>query len=153
MSRHLKKVLPLAMVFGLTALPAMADEQTAWRVFVSDHAEPTVRVLDPQTGKITDTFNVKAPAGLSLSDSGKSIFAVQRDGGEVAILSTGISVEDHGAHGDLKVEAPKLLDLKLEGQRPSHFVDHNGNIAQFFDGDGVVKVVRVWPSPMAIRFW
>ncbi|SDO14656.1 zinc metallochaperone AztD [Phyllobacterium sp. OV277] len=142
MSRHLKTVLPLAMAFGCVALPAQAEEQTAWRLFVSDHAEPTIRALDPQTGKIIDTFKVKAPAGLSLSDSGKTIFAVERDGAEVAILSTGIAVEDHGAHGDLKVEAPKLLDLKLEGQRPSHFVDHNGNIAQFFDGDGVVKVVK-----------
>ncbi|WP_368856102.1 YncE family protein, partial [Klebsiella pneumoniae] len=89
--------------------PALANEQTAWRVFVSDHAEPTIRVLDPRTGGIIDTFKVKAPVGLSLSDSGKTIFAVQRDGGEVAVLSTGIAVEDHGAHGDLKVEAPKLL--------------------------------------------
>ncbi|MDA4629958.1 hypothetical protein NZA98_02310, partial [Escherichia coli] len=68
MSRHLKKVLPLAMVFGFAALPALANEQTAWRVFVSDHAEPTIRVLDPRTGGIVDTFKVKAPAGLSLSD-------------------------------------------------------------------------------------
>ncbi|QND53926.1 metallochaperone AztD [Phyllobacterium sp. 628] len=142
MSRHLKMVLPLALVFGATALPSFAAEQTTWRLFVADQAEPTIRALDPQTGKVLDTFKLKAPAGLSVSDSGKTIFAVERDGAEVAILSTGIAIEDHGSHGDLRVEAPRLLDFKLEGQRPSHFVDHNGNIAQFFDGDGVVKIVR-----------
>jgi hypothetical protein len=142
MTRHLPVFLSLAITASLLAVPALAEGKTAWRLFVSDQAAPVVRALDARSGEVEETFQLKAPASLSRSDSGRLVFANERDAGQFSVISSGISIDDHGDHGDLKVEKPALLDLKLAGTKPSHFVDHHGRIALFFDGDGVVKIVR-----------
>lgn len=131
----------LAVLLGVAAAPASAEEKTAWRLFVSDHAAPVVHALDMETGRTIETFNVKVPTSLYRSDSGRSIFAVQGKGDVISVLSSGISFGDHGDHGDIKVEAPKLLDVAFEGKKPSHFVDHDGDIALFFDGEGTARIV------------
>jgi hypothetical protein len=132
----------LAMLIGLATAPASSEEKTAWRLFVSDHAASVVHALDMETGKTIETFDVKAPTSLYRSDSGRSIFAVQGKGDVISVLSSGIAFGDHGDHGDIKVEAPRLLDVAFEGKKPSHFVDHDGDIALFFDGEGKARVTR-----------
>jgi len=132
----------IAMLIGLATAPASAEEKTAWRLFVSDYAAPVVHALDMETGKTIGTFNLKAPTSLYRSDSGRSILAVQGKGDVVSVLSSGIAFGDHGDHGDIKVEAPRLLDVAFEGKKPSHFVDHDGDIALFFDGEGKARVTR-----------
>jgi hypothetical protein len=132
----------LAVLLGMAAAPAIAEEQTAWRLFVSDHGAPIVHAIDMETGKTIDTFNVKVPTSLYRSDSGRTVFAVQGKGDAISVLSSGISFGDHGDHGDIKVEAPKLLDVTFEGKKPSHFVDHDGDIALFFDGEGKARITR-----------
>lgn len=132
----------LAMLLALAAAPAFAEEKTAWRLFVSDHAAPIVHAIDMETGTKIDTFNVKAPTSLYRSDSGRTVFAVQGKGDVISVLSSGISFGDHGDHGDIHVEAPKLLDVAFEGKKPSHFVDHDGDVALFFDGEGKARVTR-----------
>lgn len=142
MKHLLATVSALAMLIGPAAAPASAEEKTAWRLFVSDHAAPVVHALDMETGKTIETFNVKVPTSLYRSDSGRSIFAVQGKGDVISVLSSGIAFGDHGDHGDIKVEAPRLLDVSFEGKKPSHFVDHEGDIALFFDGEGKARVTR-----------
>lgn len=132
----------LAMLLGISVIPAFAEEKTAWRLFVSDHAAPVIHAIDMETGTKIDTFNVKAPSSLYRSDSGRTVFAVQGKGDVISVLSSGISFGDHGDHGDIHVEAPKLLDVAFEGKKPSHFVDHDGDIALFFDGEGKARVTR-----------
>ncbi|MDH4985491.1 zinc metallochaperone AztD [Aminobacter anthyllidis] len=132
----------LAVLLGIAAAPAFAGEQTAWRLFVSDHGAPIIHALDMETGKKIETFNVKAPTSLYRSDSGRTVFAVQGKGNTISVLSSGISFGDHGDHGDIKVEAPRLLDVSFAGKKPSHFVDHDGDIALFFDGEGKTRVSR-----------
>lgn len=132
----------LAVLLGVAAAPAFAEEQTAWRLFVSDHAQPVVHAIDMETGQKIDTFNVKAPTSLYRSASGRTVFAVQGKGDVISVLSSGISFGDHGDHGDISIEAPKLLDVSFEGKKPSHFVDHGGDIALFFDGEGKTRVTR-----------
>lgn len=131
-----------AIAMLIVIAPASAEEKTAWRLFVSDHAAPVVHALDMETGQTIETFNVKAPTSLYRSDSGRSIFAVQGKGDVISVLSSGIAFGDHGDHGDIKVEAPRLLDVSFEGKKPSHFVDHEGDIALFFDGEGKARVTR-----------
>jgi hypothetical protein len=141
MLRFFRTVSTVALLTGLSATASLADEQTAWRLFVSDHGEPVVHVLDALSGNELATFNTKAPAGLYRSDSGKTVFAVQRDGNIVQAISSGISASDHGDHGDLKVEDARLHDTAIAGTKPVHFVDHGGNIALFFDGEGIARIV------------
>jgi hypothetical protein len=57
-----------ALLLGLAAAPSLAEEKSAWRLFVSDHAAPVVHAIDIETGQKIGTFDVKAPASLYRSD-------------------------------------------------------------------------------------
>jgi hypothetical protein len=48
-----------AMLTALGAGGAHADEAEAWRLFVPDHAEPVVNVIDAMSGERLDTMSVK----------------------------------------------------------------------------------------------
>lgn len=129
-------------IFCLAAAgtPALAADTTAWRLFVADQASPVVRVVDPVRSQTIAEFDTKGPAALALSDSGRTVFAIQGTANVIQALSTGIRMADHGDHGDLKVEQPALLPVVLAGAKPSHVVDHEGSIALFFDGEGGARI-------------
>jgi zinc transport system substrate-binding protein len=131
----------IALFLSLPAGTAFAEEVTAWRLFVSDREEPKVTVIDAVKGETLDTFTIKAPASLYRSESGRTVFAVQGDAGAVTAIASGISFDDHGDHGDIDVEVPKLTGTEIAGQKPSHFVDHDGEFAAFFDGEGVARII------------
>jgi zinc transport system substrate-binding protein len=141
MARRLKAFSCAALAFGFTVLPALAEEKSAWRLFVSDHAAPVVRTIDAETGKVLANFATKGPATLHRSESGRTVFAVQGKSNMISVISSGLSMGDHGDHGDLKIEAPSLLEAAFPGAKPSHFVDHHGDIALFFDGEGIARTI------------
>lgn len=128
----------LALLPGIGS--ALADENTAWRLFVSDHIDPKITVVDALTGHKLDTFGIDGPGSLYRSDSGRTVFAVQGDAGTVTAIASGISFDDHGDHGDIDVAAPKLSGAEIVGEKPSHFVEHDGEFAAFFDGEGVGRI-------------
>ena len=76
----------LLLATALTA-PALADDVTAWRLFVSDHAEAKVTAIDALSGDTLDTFALKSPASLYALDSGEAVFAVQGAGNQVSGIS------------------------------------------------------------------
>ncbi len=137
MKKILKTTLGAALLATTALFPAFADEEvTAWRLFVSDHEDGLVTVVDSEARKTLTSFEIAGPAGLYRTTSGKSVFAVQGDADKVSAISSGISFNDHGDHADLEVEDARLLDVSFDGTDPSHFVEHHGDIAIFFDGDG-----------------
>lgn len=138
--RRSTTVSGLALLASLVAAHAFAEEKTAWRLFVSDHADPVVHAIDTETGKKIDTFAIKQPASLYRTASGRTVLAVQGKGDVVNIVASGVSFDDHGGHGDIKLEPPRLLDVDITGKKPSHFVEHRGEIALFFDGEGKVRI-------------
>ncbi len=129
----------LLLATALTA-PALADDVTAWRLFVSDHAEAKVTAIDALSGDTIDTFALKSAASLYALDSGESVFAVQGAGNQVSGITSGIAIDDHGDHGDIEVSAPAVIGGVIEGEKPGHFVEHGGKIALFFDGSGKVDL-------------
>ncbi len=131
-------ILPAA--FALLASPALADDHTAWRLFVADHAAPTVTAIDLGADSVAGTFNLGSPAVLYTTPSKAAVFAVQGEADQVSAIASGIALDDHGDHGDLTVTAPALLDA-VKGDKPVHFVEHGGHIALFFDGEGVARLV------------
>ncbi|MCR6633876.1 zinc metallochaperone AztD [Devosia sp.] len=135
--RHILTSLLLATAL---TVPAMADDVTAWRLFVSDHAEGKVTALDAVSGDVLGSFALKSPASLVASESGEAVFAVQGAGNQVSAIRSGIAVDDHGDHGDIEVSEPTLVDAVLEGEKPAHFVQHDGKVALFFDGSGKVDL-------------
>ncbi len=130
-----------ALALSLSAGAGHAGEVTAWRLFVSDHAEPKVTVIDALNGETIETFPIQSPAVLYRSESGRVVFVRQADAGLVTAILSGISFDDHGDHGDIDVEAPELTGTDIRGEKPSHFVEHDGAFAAFFDGEGVARII------------
>lgn len=136
-----KAVSCLTILLAAVTTPTLAGEEAAWRLFVADHAAATVRVIDAPTGKEIDLFRLKGPARLYASQSGRTVFAVQRDDDVVSAIASGIWLGDHGDHGDITIEAPRLLASDVAGRKPVHFVEHKGEIALFFDDEGVARII------------
>ncbi len=120
--------------------PVLADDVTAWRLFVSDHAEPVVHVIDALTNEEITHFDISGPASLYRSDTGATVFAVQGAAGTVTAIDSGIRVDDHGDHADIALSQPALTGFSVTGESPSHFVEHDGHFAAFFDGEGIARV-------------
>ncbi len=121
---------------------AVADDKSAVHLFVADHTTPVLSAFDGVSGAALARFELAAPAALFATESGRSVFAVQRDGNRVTAFGSGIELDDHGDHGDIEINEPASLGVEIAGERPVHFVDHGGNIALFFDGEGVARMVR-----------
>lgn len=142
MNRLILSTSALALAVFMAGGVALADDDkvTAWRLFVSDHAEPVVNVIDALDGDKLDTFKIKGPASLYRTGSGETVFAVQGSAGVVSAISTGIAFHDHGDHGDIDVDDPTLLDAMISGKKPGHFVEQQGNVAQWFDGEDTASI-------------
>ena len=151
--RVLLGLLPLA---GLAATPALADDHSVWRLFVADHAAPLVTAIDLDSGSPLASFPLEGPAALHTTASGAAVYAVEGSANRVSAIASGITVEDHGDHGDLHVAPPQAVDAAIAGDRPVHFVAHDGRIALFFDGEGVARLVdeTAWldgaPDPLTV---
>lgn len=138
-------ILSLLTASALSA-SALADEVAVWRLFVADHAEAVVRAIDLDSGETLARVTLESPASLHAGSDGTAVFAVQGEADRVSAIRTGIALEDHGDHGDLSIGDPAPVEAVLTGARPVHFVEHGGDVAVFFDGDGTVSVVgvRAW---------
>ncbi|WP_332687530.1 zinc metallochaperone AztD [Devosia sp.] len=135
---HARFLLPLLAATALT-VPTFADDHvSAWRLFVADHAKAEVTALDLATGDTLATFPLASPAALYAD--GDAVFAVQGASNQVSAIRSGISVDDHGDHGDIEVSDPELVDAVMTGDKPAHFVEHGGKAALFFDGSGKVSL-------------
>lgn len=134
-----KLLLPLsiaAILLGAAGSATAAEEDvTAWRLFVADHDKPVVNVIDALDGDTLNTFTVKGPASLYRSESGATVFAVQGSAGTVSTIASGIAFHDHGDHADIDVDPAKMLSTQFTGQKPGHFVERQGKVAQWFDGE------------------
>lgn len=135
------RLLGCAGFAAVLTVPAFAAEQEHWRVFVADHSAATVRAIDVKTGATLATISTLGPAALHKSASGRTVFAVQSDADRVSAIASGVALDDHGDHGDLKLSVPYLLNVTAKGPRPVHFVEHEGRIAIFYDGDGSAAIV------------
>jgi hypothetical protein len=138
--RHTRILLASSICLFAGAAAASDDSVTAWRVFVADHAEPKVTVIDAIDGQSIGEITTDGPATLHRNASGDGVYAVQGSANIVAAISSGLAFEDHGDHGDLRVEAPKLTGATIGGDYPVHFVEHGGQWAAFFDKEGVARV-------------
>lgn len=140
--RRLALTLATFVALPVTAVMAEGEADTHWRLFVGDHADGMVRAHDAATGASAGTFRIEETPALTASDSGRTVFAVQGGAGKVAVIATGLTIEDHGEHSDLKVEPARLLPTVLSGKTPAHVIEGSGKIALFDDGTGDVTLVK-----------
>lgn len=131
-----KPLLSLLLTSALVA-PTLAEETTAYRLFIGDHTDAKLTAVDLSSGDLLATFPLASPATLYATDD--AVFAVQGAGGQVSAFTTGIAIDDHGDHGDIAITDPAAIDAVLSGDLPAHFVEHDGEVAMFFDGSGLVE--------------
>lgn len=137
------KILASLLLSSAFIAPAIADEATAWRLFVSDHTEARVTALDLESGAMLATFPMAGPASLSMAHSGEAVIAVQGAANQLSAIRTGIAFEDHGDHGDIAITDPELIEAVITGEKPAHFVEHGDKGALFFDGSGKVSLIDI----------
>lgn len=127
--------LAYALLFPLPSFADDENETESWRLFVADHSLPIIRAIDTTSGKEIGRFDLDSYAALSLSQSGRTVFAVQGEKNVVHAIATGITLSDHGEHRDIELSDPKLLRTSITGDKPGHVVTHGNNVAIFYDRD------------------
>ncbi len=134
---------------ALAALPAAAlahghdhdrAQGAAYRLIVADAGAPLVHVVDPADGDVIARIEVTSPARVHVGPGGRLVYLVQGSAGQVAVLDSGLTEEDHGDHHAMRFAAPALLEPVLTGERPVHFNQGGERIAIFFDGTGEAKL-------------
>jgi hypothetical protein len=132
-----------ALALSLSVVPTWAGEaRSPWRLFIADHADPVVTAIYLGDDEVAGTFQLGSPASLYVTASKAGIFAVQGEANRVSVIASGVTLEDHGDHADLEVSPPSLLEATVSGDKPVHFVEHDGHLALFFDGEGTVKLLE-----------
>ncbi|MFK0164389.1 hypothetical protein [Rhizobium sp. NPDC090279] len=127
--------LACALLLPFPSFAEDENEMESWRLFVADHSLPIVRAIDAISGKEIGRFEVDGHAALSLSQSGRTVFAVQGEKNVVHAIATGVSLSDHGEHRDIELSEPKLLSTSIKGEKPGHVVTHGNDVAIFYDRD------------------
>jgi len=138
--KHVTAPALAALAVLSTPFGALAGEEVAWRLFVADHAQPRLSAIDLESGTVLDSFALPGAATLYATPGKRAVYAVAGDANKVAVIASGVEVADHGDHGDLRLTAPALTDAVLTGDRPVHFVEHEGQVAVFYDGEGAARL-------------
>lgn len=131
------------LIASTTAQTAYAEEdRAAWRVFIADQATSTVTALDLDVPERRWRFDLQGPSKLYASPSGQTVIAVQSDHDRVNFIRSGITLENHGEHSDIKITDPAAVDAALEGPRPFHVVAHGETTAINFDKGGYASFLQ-----------
>lgn len=128
--------LAFTLLFPFPSVADDDDKTESWRLFIADHSLPVVRAIDVKSGTEIGRFDIDGYAALSLSQSGRTVFAVQGEKNVVQAIDTGISLSDHGEHRDIELSDPKLLATMVRGEKPGHVVSHGSDVAVFYDRGG-----------------
>lgn len=96
-------------------------------------------LLDTEDFEIHSAFETPVSA-LAFAPDTRHVFVNHRENGKVRLLDTGVWSEPHGDHSDSFVEQPALSDFEISGDEPTHFVNHGGQTAIYYDGDGKVEI-------------
>ncbi len=132
---------------GMAGAESSASEDvTLYRVFIGDHAESRVTVLDlPQDPAATPDkrwhFETTGQAKLYTVARDALVAAVQSDSDAVHFLSSGIAFHDHGDHADIEITDPAVIGDALTGPRPFHLVDHDGKVVINYDRGGYAEIL------------
>jgi YVTN family beta-propeller protein len=105
----------ICAVFFAVCLPALAQPQGAYQVFVSNEKSGDLTVFNGSDLKVTSTIPVgKRPRGIHASPDGKTVYvALSADGTRLYI-----SNEDAGAASILNIATEKVEHIVLVSREP-----------------------------------
>ncbi len=117
------------------------SDVTHYRVFVADHKASQVVAFDLHNTDKRWEFDTAGQAKLYSVSNDSVVVAVQSFSDQVNFISSGISLEDHGEHSDIKIEAPQALRNTLKGPSPFHLLEHSGKVSINFDEGGYASII------------
>lgn len=107
----------------------------AGRLLVSEAGSSKVRVMDLSSDQILRSFNLPYPVtALYSSPDFRYGLALQRNDNRVSIIDGGLYQENHGDHWHGYQKEPEWLAYGWDQVRPTHYEQHDGLAALFFDG-------------------
>lgn len=96
----------------------------------------TVSFIDIDDGTLLDNFALtNDDSALYTSGSYRYAAITARSADIVEFIDGGLWREDHVEHLHDYEQAPQMSDYLLSGSSPTHFVNHAGQSAIFYDGD------------------
>jgi len=106
------------------------------RLAITSAQNNDVSFIDLDNGMLLDSFTLSND-GSALYASGSYRYAIitARSADMVAFIDSGLWREDHVEHLHDYKQMPQMSDYLLSGSRPTHFVNHQGQSAIFYDGD------------------
>jgi hypothetical protein len=119
-------------------------ELTMGRLVVADSTAPTAWIfdLDAETPALLETLTLAAPARAYGTTHGRYAYLTQRTANLVNVIDSGIVFESHVDHYHLDIDDPEVLSFTMNGMMPTHFTEHDGWVAIFYDGSGDVDLLQ-----------
>ncbi|OKY25590.1 5-methyltetrahydrofolate--homocysteine methyltransferase [Thalassotalea sp. PP2-459] len=103
-------------------------------VLSAESAEAAIFDLDDNT--LLESFALTFDSNSLTTSAGyRYAVIVNRNDDSIGFIDSGLWREDHGAHLHDYEQAPEMSDYTLMGSRPTHVVNHDGQMAVFYDGD------------------
>ena len=121
------------------------DSMGRLAVLAADSTETHIYDLDES--ELLDTYALTYTASyLTASPDYRYALINSRSNDNISFIDGGLWREDHVEHLHDYKQAPQMSDYTLSGSRPTHIVNHDGQIAVFYDGDsetGINAAVEV----------
>ena len=112
------------------------DTGNSGRLVISSADSAEVAVMNLKDGSEIERISLNnAASGVYSSPQHRFALVAQRDQGEVQIIDGGLYQEDHGDHLHPYEKDPSLIAKTFNGAKPTHYREHEGQAAFFFDGD------------------
>jgi hypothetical protein len=139
LSHALVLLTATALMTACATRTTTPDEARIWRAAITDPQAKSIRVWDLGEREEVAVFKTQAPAQLHPGLGSAEFISVEKASGEVRLLHLGLKQEDHGDHSHWIAGKPSFTLPVLLGPRPAHANAGVGQLAIFFDGDGVVR--------------
>jgi hypothetical protein len=93
-------------------------------------------IFDLDDNSLLDSFTLTYDSSsLKVSADYRYATLVNRNDDNVSFIDSGLWREDHGEHLHDYKQIPMVSSFELNGSRPTHVVNHDGQMAVFYDGD------------------
>jgi hypothetical protein len=111
------------------------------RIFYTDNSTFQSVIYDMQDRKVVLTLPYEGLARVYSGALGRYGYLVEAEYDRITIVDSGLSLKQEAGEWTEQVDKPTILESKVTGLAPTHFVAHDSRVAIFFDNEGKAKVL------------